>query len=238
VLDGVLSDIDAYKKRVGASDGRRLDQHAENIRAIEKRLAPPTAVAAAAGCRKPPGAAASAASDIQRYAENNRSHSDLLAMALACDLTRVFTYTYSGGGNHSPYSFGNTRDHHTLNHDEPGDQPISNQIQTFTFTQLAVFLNALRSVPEGTGNLLDSCAIACITELSEGATHSINDMPIMLAGRAGGALAYPGVHYRSTTKEPATGAILSAARGAGAKLATWGEGPMLVDRGIAAVEAA
>jgi hypothetical protein len=32
--------------------------------------------------------------------------------------------------------------------------------------------------------------------VSEGLTHSVDDYPIVLAGRAGGAMSFPGIHLR------------------------------------------
>jgi hypothetical protein len=38
-----------------------------------------------------------------------------------------------------------------------------------------------------------------IEDVAEGLTHSNADYPIVLAGRAGGAMKYPGIHHRGGT---------------------------------------
>jgi hypothetical protein len=65
------------------------------------------------------------------------------------------------------------------------------------------------STPEGDGNLLDSCAILASSDTSEGQPHTINDYPIVVAGRAGGALTHPGVHYRSNSNENTSKVLLT-----------------------------
>ena len=87
--------------------------------------------------------------------------------------------------------------------------------------QLAYFLNRLRQIEEGDGNLLDSCAILCTTELSEGYTHSNDEFPIILAGRAAGALR-TGRHYRSGNRENTSKALLTLLRAMGDERASFG----------------
>jgi hypothetical protein len=123
----------------------------------------------------------------------------ILAMALACDQTRVFSNMYSGSVSYTPYSMVGASDgHHGLTHDEPGDQPIVHAITTYIVEQLAFMLEALRNVPEGDGNLLDSCAILASSDTADGRGHTITDYPILVAGKAQGALVHPGVHFRSS----------------------------------------
>jgi hypothetical protein len=55
-------------------------------------------------------------------------------------------------------------------------------------SQLAYFLDRLRSIPEGEGSLLDSTLIVWGNEVADGTIHSHVDMPFLLAGSAGGRL--------------------------------------------------
>ena len=58
----------------------------------------------------------------------------------------------------------------------------------FTIQQLAYLLNKLAAIPEGDGNVLDRCAIYCTSELADGQQHTVTDYPVLVAGKAGGAL--------------------------------------------------
>ena len=68
---------------------------------------------------------------------------------------------------------------------------------TFTMQNFAYTLNAMKKAIEGTGNVLDSSCVLCTSDVSEGLDHSIDDYPILVAGKAGGTL-NSGIHVRGT----------------------------------------
>ncbi len=232
VLDAVTQQIKGLSGTVSAHDRVRLDQHLSSIRAIEKRLAED-----AMACQAPP-----AASDYpdqmgrEQIEQKNRAMSDLLAVALSCDLSRVFSVMFScAGSGVVVWPAGASNGLHQTCHDEPSPQPIVHKAVVFTMQQLAYFLQKLRDTPELGGNLLDHSAILCTTELSEGNTHTNDEFPVLLAGKAGGKLR-GGVHYRSPSKENASKALFTVLRAAGLPLTKFGYGPGEVTSGITAVE--
>jgi hypothetical protein len=245
VLDAVNRDIDGLKARVSASDRVRLDQHLENVRAIERRLQPTAGQpgggpgpVVSAGCAVPkaPGAFADTAQGEQ-IEPIMTAMSDLIAMALACDQTRVFSVMFSGSTASTVFWQVNvTRGHHQLSHDEAGDQPQIQATTVFTMKMLNILLARLQATGEGGGNLLDSCAILASSDCAEGKSHSNRDYPILVAGRAGGKLKSPGVHHR----EPGGNSnqvLLSLLRAVGLPLADYGAGGSLTSTGCAAIEA-
>jgi len=221
VLDGVHEQVRDLQWRVGSHDRQRLEQHVESIRALELRIA-----ATEAACTVPDVAPTHVA-DIdgrEQIEPNNRHMAELLALALTCDMTRVFSVLFSTAGSGVIiWQAGARNSLHQICHDEAMPQPTVHAATVFTMEQLAVFLNVLRSTPEGAGNLLDNCSIMCTSELSDGRTHSNNEFPFLLAGGGGGRLR-PGVHYRSTTEESITKGVLTAIRGAGVPAASFGSG--------------
>jgi hypothetical protein len=78
-------------------------------------------------------------------------------------------------------------------------QPQVQASTVYTIQMFAVLLNALKAVPEGAGNVLDNCAILASSDTSDGRYHNVRDYPILVAGKGGGVLKYPGIHYRSPT---------------------------------------
>mgnify|MGYP006155082015 CR=1 FL=1 len=70
---------------------------------------------------------------------------------------------------------GATNSMHQTCHDEPNPQPIVHRATVFTMQQLGVFLETLKNTKEGTGNLLDQCAILGTSDVSHGREHSIDD---------------------------------------------------------------
>lgn len=219
VLDAVTGRIRALQQTVGARDARRLDRHFESVRAIERRLA-----AAPAECRVPdrPGDYPDV-EGREQIAEKNAAHSALMAYALACDFTRVFSVMFScAGSGVVVWPAGARNSLHQICHDEAVPQPTVHAAVVYIMQQLAVFLRTLRETPEGDGNLLDRCAILCTTELSEGNTHTNDEFPVLIAGRGGGRLR--GNRHVRVGRANASLAGLSALRGAGLPVERFGHG--------------
>lgn len=238
VLDVVAADARRLSQRLGASDRQRVEQHLDGIRELERRIArleenPPRLASCAV-----PEQPAEDYPDLDgrpQLGAISRALADTLAMALACDQTRVFTNFFSYPVNN--LLFPSVRaGHHQLTHDEPGDQPQVNEIVKTIMGELAYFLGALRAVPEGDGTLLDNCAVLCTTDVSFGRTHSLEDYPIILAGTAGGALR-KGIHYRSPSGENASKVLLSLLRAMGLRRSEYGVEGGRVDQGLGAIEA-
>jgi hypothetical protein len=236
VLDVVVKDIERLKLTVGATDKRRLDQHFGNLRAIEKRLQMPEA--AAGGCA--PGTAPALFPPTpqgEQLQPITVAMSELLALALACDQTRVFSLLFTGTiGGTVFWPAGVKRGHHQLTHDEPGDQPQIQATTVFTMQMLSTLLQKLKETPEGAGNLLDSCAILATTDTAEGKAHSIKDYPILVAGRAGGFLKHPGIHHREVGGNTST-VLMTMLRAVGSTATEVGAGTGRATTGVSAIEA-
>lgn len=237
VLDAVKADITTLKSRVGVNDARRLDQHLENVRLIENQLKTSVPIAGAM-CKLPtnPGTIADQ-SGKEQLEKKMIAMADLTAMALACDQTRVFSIMYTGSVGGTIFAdAGATTGHHSLTHDEAGDQPIVQATTVYMVKHFAILLNSLRSITEGDGNLLDRCAIIASSDTADGKAHSIKDYPILIAGKAGGALVHPGVHYRSKG-ENTSKVLLTLLRSVGMQLADFGVKGGNVTEGCTAIEA-
>jgi hypothetical protein len=238
VLDAVISDAGRLKARLGAQDKTRLDQHLEGVRDLERRILrleenPPTLESCAV-----PTMPAEDYPDVDGrppLSEISRIMAELVAMSLACDQTRVFSLFYTYPVNNILFP-GLPEGHHRLTHDEPGDQPLVNQIVLSIITELRYFIETLRNVPEGDGTLLDNCAVLCTSDVSFGRTHSLDDYPIVIAGTAGGALK-KGIHYRSPSGENASMVLLSLVRAMDLPVTEYGVEAGRVEEGLGAIEA-
>ncbi len=238
VLDAVMGDVARLQARVGAEDRVRLEQHLDGIRELEQRLArlqedPPDLES----CSLPE-------SPLPDYPDldgrpqvsaRSRAMCDLLAMALACDQTRVFGHWFSDPVSDILYD-GASEGHHALTHNEGGDQPEVNDITAQIMEEFAYLVAKLDSIPEGDGSLLDNCVVLATSEVSEGRTHSVEDMPVVLAGGACGRLRTD-YHYRSYTAENVSKVMLSVVRAMDIDAATYGEGDGEVDDSLTDIEA-
>lgn len=232
VLSAVMDQIAALQAKLGAADRQRLEQHLDSVADLERRLGAP-----AAECTKPvdPGDFPDVEGKEQ-ITEKNAVMSDLMALALACDLTRSFSIMFSTcGSGVVMWPVGGTDGQHYMTHTEPAPWNLQHQSVVFTMEQLAYFLDRLKQTPEGSGNLLDRCSILVCSEHAEGWNHAQDDMPILICGKGGGRLV-GNVHQRdvggNTTK-----ALLTALRGSGMPLDAFGHEAGHVTSGMSELEA-
>jgi hypothetical protein len=198
VLDAVSADAKSLRMRLGSADQQRLDQHMASVRDLEQKIATlEAAPPVLAACKKPmaPLAAYPDMGGFPQLSAISRAMSDVLAMSLACDQQRVFTFQFSHPVNNLLYT-GATEGHHQLTHDELGEQPMVQSILHQILAEATYFIQALKKVQEGTSTLLDHCAVLFMTDCSNGKAHAVDEYPLFLAGSANGSLV-KGIHYRN-----------------------------------------
>lgn len=233
-LDAVMGDVGALQGRVGAADRARLEQHLQGLRDLELRLArleedPPQLAA----CVKPAAPAAEYPTVEGRMPmfEINAVMAELIAMALACDQTRVFSHWFSDPVSDVLYP-GIPAGHHDLTHNEPFEQPDVQAITVQIVQGYGDLLRALDAIPEGDGTVLDHCAVLGCSEVSLGQTHSILDMPILIGGSAAGALKTDH-HYRSLGQESVSRVALTLVQSMGILASSFGAEEAEADAPIA-----
>jgi hypothetical protein len=217
VLDAVGEQISALQPKLGLRDKQRLEQHLSSIRDLEQRLQAPLAE-----CVKPgdPGEYPDAEGNEQ-MAEKNKAMTDLMAVALACQLTRSFSIMFSTCGSGCiMWPAGATDGQHYMNHTEAAPWTKQHLAMRFTMEQLAYFLERLRNTEEGDGSLLDHSSILVCTEHTEGWTHSQDDMPVLICGKGSGRLR--GNYHHREVGGSTTRALITALRGAGLPLTDFG----------------
>jgi hypothetical protein len=239
ILDTVTEDAKSLRGRLGKVDQGRLDSHLDGIRQLELALA-----SADRACVKPT-ISANPAVDLghELLDERNKLMAGILARALACDLTRAFSYEYMGMQADTIFwQVGATEGSHVLTHDDrnlpemlmPQYEKVHNVV-VFVMGQFGYLLEQLKAIPEGNGTLLDNCCIMATSEVNDGTAHSYNSMPLIVAGRAGGKLR-SNYHYVAD-HENTSKALLTCLRAVGLPLAELGKNEGHVTDSIAALEA-
>jgi Protein of unknown function (DUF1552) len=206
VLDFVGEDARRISQSLGTPDRRKLDEYLTGVREIERRLegARPTVAAGGVKIPRPLGIPAD-------YREHLRLMADLLALAFQSDSTRIATYVFANDGSNRSYpAIGVPDGHHDLSHHggDPAKQHRIRAINRFHVEQLAYLLQKLKSIPEGDGSLLDHCLIVYGSGISDGNAHAHDDLPILVAGRAGGTVK-TGRHVRCPKETPLTNLYVS-----------------------------
>jgi hypothetical protein len=131
---------------------------------------------------------------------------DLTVLAFQQDLTRVATLVIDPERWDSPRMyhgvFEKPQNHHVLTHTK-GETAKENlaRIDRFHMEQFAYLIDRLKRIPEGDGTLLHHCLIAMGSGISEGDKHDYNNLDVLLAGRAGGAM-QPGRHLHYQGDRP------------------------------------
>ena len=236
VLDVVLEDANALKSRVSSRDKVRLDQHMANIRQIEQRI--DTTGQAAMTCQKPknPGSFPTVGGK-ELMQERITAMSQLVSLAFSCDITRVASIQYTASfGDTVFWQLNDTVGHHERSHEGAGAQTFIDASTIFMMGHLNVLLSQLKGTAEGAGNLLDQSVVVATSDCSDGSQHSTNDMPIVIAGKGGGALRYPGVHHRGNNDNTSS-ILLTTLRAAGVTLAQFGGGGGATSVGVPQIEA-
>lgn len=223
VLDAVMGDISGLQSRLGSADRQRLEQHLDGVREIEQRLAilqenPPSLES----CLRAdtPTADFSDVDGRPVIYERNAIMSQLLAMSLACDQTRVFGHYLTDPVSDVLFP-GAPAGHHDLTHNEGGEQPEVDAITIQCIEMFAQTLEILDAIPEGEGSLLDNCAVLGCSEVSLAQTHSIEEMPTIIAGSACGFFEQD-VHVRTTSGVSTTRLLISLQQAMGMTVTSFG----------------
>lgn len=200
ILDLVLDDASRLQKKLGFSDRRKLDEYLNSVREIEERLHRAqftTTVQGIDGVPIPKGIPKS-------YSEHIELMSDMLALALQTDSTRVATFVHANEGSNRSYPFIDVPEgHHDLSHhgnDEAKKQKIK-KINLFHAQRVASLLGKLQKVQEGGGTLLDNTMLVMGSGIGDGNAHNHDDLPIVLFGKGGGTIT-TGRHVRYEKDTP------------------------------------
>jgi len=176
VLDGALAELKAMQPKVSGPDRARLDAHFTALRDLERRIeASPTP---APSCQRP-----LVLFEPTTFEDLGQAQMDLLAMAVACDVTRVASLQYSSATSAVVFGWlGCTEDHHELSHRPDSDAAAQTQLQKIhhwyakQFAYLVERLDAL--------GLLDHTTVVWGNELGKGNSHSHTQVPFVVAGGA------------------------------------------------------
>jgi hypothetical protein len=186
LLDAVLADAQSLRTRLGAVDKARLDAHLESLDEIQRRLELTSGTCD--NVPPPPG-------DSGDLLVKTELMAQMLATALQCDLTRVFSFMLTSPATTHVFSnLGVANDMHKTCHDGAWDQVRA--ITDYQMQAFARFMDQLAKVKDAMDlSLMDRACIFGTSEYGEGWQHSDREMPVILAGRACGKL-IPNVHVR------------------------------------------
>jgi hypothetical protein len=226
VLDLVKDDADALQRKLGRADQDKLEEYLESIRSVERRITDEEKIKAFER-QITPEIKKELVHLNMRIDEFNETHIgvditdktrqmlDIMALAFWSDATRVSTFMFGNSVSNRNFSFlkGVHGSHHQLSHHQNQEDQLEEYriINEWHVEQYAYFLERLRSIPEGDGNLLDNSMVMFTSGLRDGNTHSPYNLPVLVGGRGGGGLK-PGQNLEFKKETPLSNLYLSMAR--------------------------
>ena len=227
VLSAVKDNRDALAARVGAADRVRLDEYFSSLRAMENKLQiqleKPAPMEA---CTTPKGTEFEVQPGmlIDEAREANRLFAGLLAHAMSCGQTNVASLNF-GGSSSNLRQAGSQQTFHMYTHEEMIDPVLGYQKQVAWFgnqvaESLLEFAMAFDSIKEGKGTLLDRSIIMYSTDSGYARSHSVENLPLMTIGGAGGALK-TGLHV-AAPGDGVTRVGLTVMQALGVPIGSWG----------------
>jgi len=235
-LSAIKDQRDALLTEVGAADRVRLDEYFSSIRQLEQQLDIQLQKPAPLEACKAPGQPGTTklGTQIEDVTANHRLMAGLMAQALACNQTQVFNVMF-GDATSSLRKMGNTTTHHQLTHEEPIDEKSGCQPEATFFVERIVegfqtMLTAMDGVREGDGTLLDHMLLLAYSECSYAKVHSLESIPMFVAGRANGKVK-AGLHIDGGG-DPVTRVGLTVQQILGVPVSNWGAGSMQTSKSI------
>ena len=196
ILDIVLADAKSLQPKVNSGDRRKLDEYLESIRDIEKRIDHAAKEERLEGWRptlKQPNLPRPAEQIPQNVPEHMKLMLDLVVLAFQMDKTRIVTLMLNNDLSQMNFKFiDGVRGalHLDLTHNGKAPELEAMYLKTnqFHMQQFTYLVQKLKAIDEGGTSLLDNSMLMMASNLFDGDTHGADQLPIILAGKAGGAL--------------------------------------------------
>ena len=239
ILDAVLSRSKSFSRDLSAYDKQKMDQYFSSIRELEEQLdkiiTPPTK---AAGGWTPSLAAnkTMAYRPPDEVPDNAEEYMDalidIMILGMWSDTTRVTTLMMGHGLSRKNFAFldGVNNDHHVTSHHRNNPQLLKEYeiICRWHVQRLQRMMDKMALIDEGGSSLLDNSLMLFGAGMSQGNTHSGSNIPILLAGKAGGAMK-TGRHLSTPTNTQHSNFLLSVLQTMGVDRERFGKSTGTVD---------
>ncbi|MCH7687124.1 MAG: DUF1552 domain-containing protein [Planctomycetes bacterium] len=207
ILDLVAEDASKLQQRLGKTDRRKIDEYFTSVREIEQRIIRADRLVREQrpdDFETPPGIPS-------EMTEHIRLMYDLMLLAFRTDTTRICTFMLGNAGSNRTYPWLGVREgHHTLSH-HGGNKRKREQIRRidrWLIMQFRYLVEQMKAIKEGEGTLYDNMMALYGCAIADGNAHNHENLPVMIAGRAGGAIT-PGRYVRYRRETPMSNLFLS-----------------------------
>ena len=214
ILDLVAGDASKLKKKLGQTDRRKIDEYFNSVREVEQRISRANQQLIEIPDYDVPDGIPG------EFPTHARIMFDIMTLAFQTDCTRVATFMLGNGGSNRSYPDVNVKEgHHSISHHRNDKKKMAKleRIDRFLVQQFAYFLDRMAAEKEGDGSLLDNSMVLYGSAISDGNRHRHHDLPILLAGGAGGTIK-TGRHLTFKKETPLNNLFLTMGDRLGAKI--------------------
>lgn len=196
ILDLVLADAKALQPKISGGDRKKLDEYLESIRDIEKRLDRANKEERLEGWKptlKQPNMPRPGEQVPQNVPDHIKLMLDLVVLAFQMDKTRLVTLMLNNDLSQMNFRFlegvrGALHLDLTHNGKAPELEAMYLKTNQFHVQQFTYIVEKMKAIDEGGTSLLDNSLLMFASSLFDGDAHGADQLPIVLAGKAGGQL--------------------------------------------------
>jgi hypothetical protein len=210
ILDWMTRDLSRLKAKVGPTDKAKLDDYAENIREIERRIQKIEERNAKGDEQHLPTAPIGVPDN---WEEHVKLMFDLQALAFAGDITRVTSFKLSrdATGRAFPESGVNGGFHGLSHHGSTNEQRVGQymQLNKYHVGITTYFYDKLKKLQDSDGSsVLDNSLVLYGSPMGDSNQHNHKRVPLFLVGHAGGTLKGR-LHHKAADGTPSANMYLT-----------------------------
>jgi len=196
ILDAVLQETRDIEPKISRGDRTKLDEYLESVRDIEKRIEVAGKQERLEGWRPSidkPNMPRPANEIPQNIPDHMRLMMDLTVLAYQMDKTRVVTLMLNNDLSQMNFKFvegvhGALHLDLTHNGHAPALEQMYLKTNQYHVAEFAYLVQKMKAIDEGGSSLLDNSMLMMVSNLYDGDKHGADQMPIVLAGKAGGRM--------------------------------------------------
>jgi hypothetical protein len=179
ILDALTEEIASLRRRLGSSDRTKLAQYFDAVRDVEQRILKAESTNSDFSVPEQPVGVP------ETFKEYIELMFDLQVLAFQADITRVSSLMMARENvNRSYPEIGLPEAHHSISHhgNNPEKMKGYTKLNTYHVETLTYYLNKLKAIPEGDGNLLDNTVVLFGSGMSDGNVHNNYNVPVIVVG--------------------------------------------------------
>ena len=190
VLDDLKGDLNKVANQLPESDRKLLIEHTKLVERMDKEYESGTSLSNLVA--RPPELPEGLRNQNDSLPQLGRLQIDMMVNSFVNDFARVATLQYTKSVGQAKMNWLEIDDkHHTLSHEPDKNKDAYDKlvrINTWFADELAYLLKKLESTPEPgqKGSMLDHTLVIWTNELGKGNSHTLNNIPFVLAGNGFG----------------------------------------------------